>query len=718
MLRKISLLAIVLIANGLFSLGTYALSLDSLGYTKAQSETVKDILAKLQRRHYREMQINDELSQRYLSNYLDTLDPSRMFFYSKDIKSFEVHRNKFDDYFKTGKLDAAFEIYALYRQRVASRMESVLEMLNDSTVKFDFTVDDDVLIERDEQPWPQTMSEADKLWYKRVKLSLLNLKMAGKDLDEAKDIVAKRYKRQLKRIQQEDTADVFETVANALTLLYDPHTNYWSPRTSENFNINMSLSLEGIGAVLQSEDEFTKVVRLVPGGPAHKQGQLKPADKITGVAQGDEGEVVDVVGWRLEEVVDLIRGPKNTVVKLEVARSDSKTGSRVIRINRGRVKLEDQAAQKDVLELSENGKTVKLGVIYLPTFYVDFDAQRRRMIDYKSSSNDVAKLLRELMKEGIDGLILDLRNNGGGSLQEAVNLTDLFIDQGPVVQIRSPDDHINRHNRSRFKAMYKGPLIVMVNRLSASASEIFAGAIQDYGRGIIVGSQTFGKGTVQSVNPLLEGGLKITESKFYRVSGESTQHRGVIPDIKMPMLIDPDEVGESAYDNALPWDKIHPVPHSQYFNFTSVLPVLETLHSKRASKDPDYNFMLDQIDMMKENKEKKTISLNEKTRKQEKEDTEVKAMTIENKRRQAKGMPVYKDLKAYRDSELDDEKSEEELAAEAAEANEQKIDVDGDALLIETGSILMDIIRLSGKPEQQQAYNYQKQFSPSITDTD
>lgn len=715
MLRNLTRLAIVVVANGFLSLGVQALSLDPLSYTKTQSETVKDILAKLQSRHYRELQINDELSKRYLSNYLDTLDPSRMFFYSKDIQSFEKYRDKFDDDFKSGNLDAAFAIYDIYRQRVGSRMESVLEMLHDSTVKFDFTENDDVLIDRDEQPWPQSMAEADKLWYKRVKLSLLNLKMAGKDLKEAKDIVGKRYKRQLKRIKQEDTADVFETVANALTLLYDPHTNYWSPRTSENFNINMSLSLEGIGAVLQSEDEFTKVVRLVPGGPADKQGQLKPTDRITGVAQGEEGEVVDVVGWRLEEVVDLIRGPKNTVVKLEVTRADSNTSgdTRVIRINRGRVKLEDQAAQSDILELGEDGKTFKLGVIYLPTFYVDFDAQRRRMIDYKSSSNDVAKLLRDLMKQGIDGLILDLRNNGGGSLQEAVNLTDLFIDQGPVVQIRSPDDHINRHNRSRFKAMYSGPLVVMVNRLSASASEIFAGAIQDYGRGIIVGTQTFGKGTVQSVNPLLEGGLKITESKFYRVSGDSTQHRGVIPDINMPMMIDPDEVGESAYDNALPWDKIHPVPHSQYFNFSSILPAVENLHEKRAAKDPDYNFMLDQLEIMKKNKAKKTISLNEKARIEEKENTEIEAMRIENKRRAAKGLKGYKDLKEFRASEIEDE-SEEDAVAEAP--SEPKIDVNGDALLIETGSILMDVIRLSGKPEQRQAFNYRKQFSPGIAE--
>lgn len=682
------------------SVAAVAKPIDRIAATKSQSDTIRDILSKLQSRHYREMRVDDTLSSNYLENYLDTLDPSRMFFYDKDIKSFKQHEAKFDDYFKTGNLAPAFEIYHLYRQRIVSRLESVLGLLQDSTVKFDFTKDEEVLLERDEEAWPSSLVSADKLWHKRVKLSLLNLKMSGKTVDEAKEIITKRYKRQLKRVEQEDTADIFETIANSLTLLYDPHTNYWSPRTSENFNINMRLSLEGIGAVLQSEDEYTKVVRLVAGGPADKQGQLKPSDRISGVAQGDDGEVVDVVGWRLEEVVDLIRGPKNTVVKLQVTRADAKPGDdKVIRINRGRVKLEDQAAQKEILELSDGKELHKLGIINLPTFYVDFDAQRQRKINYKSSSNDVAKLVRQLMKENVDGIILDLRNNGGGSLQEAVNLTDLFIDQGPVVQIRNPDDRINRHNRSRFKALYDGPLIVLVNRLSASASEIFAGAIQDYNRGIIVGAQTFGKGTVQSVNPLVEGGLKITESKFYRVSGDSTQHRGVIPDINIPFLIDPEEVGESAYDNALPWDQIHPVPHSDYFNFSSVLPVMKSLHKERAKKDPDFTYLLDQVSIMEKNRERKTISLNEKQRIKEKDDLELEAMKIENKRRLAKELKVYKTIEEYRASEKEEEEKEE--STPIAERN--KIDVDGDAILIETGSILLDMIRLKDKTDQQTA---------------
>lgn len=681
------------------SIGIYAKPLSNIEHSRSQSDTIRDILHSLQQRHYRDLSIDDELSKRFLVRYLGALDPSRMFFYDKDVKSFETNALKYDDYFRAGELKPAYDVYHLYRKRVVSRLESVLELLEDPTVKFTFESNDEVLLDREDQPWPSTLAEADKLWHKRVKLSILNLKMSGKTIVEAKEVITKRYRRQVKRMNQLDTADIFETIANALTLLYDPHTNYWSPRTSENFNINMRLSLEGIGAVLQSDEEFTKVVRLVAGGPADKQGQLKAADKIIGVAQGDLGEMVDVVGWRLEEVVDLIRGPKNTVVKLEI-KTDAE--QKIIRINRGRVKLEDQAAQKEVLEISDGKEIYRLGVINLPTFYVDFDAQRMRKMNYKSSSNDVTKLVRELMKENVDGIILDLRNNGGGSLQEAVNLTDLFIDQGPVVQIRSPDDRINRHNRSRFKALYSGPLVVLVNRLSASASEIFAGAIQDYRRGIIVGAQTFGKGTVQSVNPMVEGGLKITESKFYRVSGDSTQHRGVIPDIEIPLLIDPEEVGESAYDNALPWDKIHPVPHAEYFDFSAILPVIKNLHEQRTSNDPDFTFLQDQVGIMKENKYKKSISLNEKKRVKEKNDLERKGMQIENKRRLAKNLELFKTIEEYR--EYDKEDSDEEQAA--AKPKKKQIDVDGDIILIESGSILVDIIRLTNKNRKQQAYAY------------
>ncbi len=698
-MRKTVSLSFIFLLIGVFTLPALALKLEAFNHSKSQAETLQGILSKLKSRHYREQIIDDDLSQRFLDNYLDSLDPAHVFFYQTDIEKFQKHADKFDDYFKKGNLKVGYEIYDVFRARASSRLETVVELLEDENIKFEFNTDDEVVIERDKEPWPSSLKEADELWIKRLKLSILNSKLSGKSVEEARESISKRYKRQLKRIEQEDESDAFEILANALTTLYDPHTNYWSPRTSENFNINMSLKLEGIGAVLQSEDEFTKVVRLVVGGPAHKQGQLKASDKIISVGQGNEGEMVDVVGWRLSEVVQLIRGPKNTLVKLEVQTSDNKTKD--ILIKRDEVKLEDQAAEKAILEVSDGNTIHKIGVIHLPTFYIDFEAATRRDPNYKSSARDVERLVLELKKEGVQGIILDLRSNGGGSLQEATNLTDLFIDQGPVVQIRSPDMPINRHNRSYRKAIYRGPLMVMVNRLSASASEIFAGAIQDYNRGIIVGSQTFGKGTVQSVRPLMEGRIKITESKFYRVSGDSTQHRGVIPDIEFPMLIDKEEVGESSYDNALPWDQIHKVPHAKYFDFSKIIPQLKELHQSRSINDPDFEYLNDQIVLMDENRNRNVVSLNEKKREEEKLALETRAMKIENKRRKSKGEKIYKTLAEFRDAE----ELEKEEAETAQQQSQPKIDVEGDPLLIETGNILLDAIRLLNDSPEQQAYN-------------
>ena len=691
------ILSILLLVLSSTSQVVFALALDPVRHTKAQSETVKNILITLGTRHYDEITVDNVLSERFLDAYINSLDPAHMFFYAKDVDTFSKHQHIFDDDFKLGKLDKAFEIYDIFRKRAASRLESTIEILNDENIKFTFTDKDEVLVDRSEAPWPATVAEADELWFKRLKLSLLNIKLTGKTLEKARETMSKRYTMQLKRISQEDNADVFETVANALTTLYDPHTNYWSARTAENFKINMSLTLQGIGAVLQTEDEYTKVVRLVPGGPADKQGQLASTDKIIGVGQGEEGEIVDVIGWRLSEVVNLIRGPKNTVVKLEVLRKDE--SSEVFKIRRDEVKLEDQAAEKAILNIENKGQSYKLGIIYLPAFYIDFEAYSNRDKNYRSSARDVERLVNELKRENVDGIIVDLRNNGGGSLTEATNLTDLFIDQGPVVQIRSPSVPISRPNRSFRTAIYRGPLIVMVNRLSASASEIFAGAIQDYDRGLIVGTQTFGKGTVQSVRKLIEGELKITESKFYRVSGDSTQHRGIIPDIVYPELIDTDEVGESAYDNALPWDQIHPVPHEKYFDFSVVVQKLVSNHKVRSIKDPDFEYILDQIDILNKNKDRNTISINENQRLQEKQFLETAAMEIENKRLVAKGEKPFKSIEDFRKNE---EKEEEEEAAAA----HQGIDLENDALLLETGNILVDYINLSNTAELKQASNF------------
>jgi len=676
---------------------SYATEIKTLQPTQSQTITTIDIIDKLDKRHYRDLPIDDNLSLSFLDNYLKTLDPARLYFLQSDIDEFYKHKHQHDDYIKKGDLKPGFEIHHVYQKRVTDRLDWVLAQLEDPKVSFDFKEKDTVEMDREKSPWPRSREEADVLWDKRLKLSVLNLKLAGKTVEESKKTLQRRYKNQLHRTSQQNSQDVYETLINSFTVLYDPHTNYFSPRTSENFNINMSLQLEGIGAVLQSEDEHTKVVRLVAGGPADKQGQLKPADKIVSVGQGTEGELVDVVGWRLDEVVDMIRGKADTIVRLEVLSGD--TAAKIVPIKRGTVKLEDQAAQKAVFEVSDGERKRKVGVIDVPAFYHDFEAYRRGDQNFRSTTRDVASLLRELQDENVEGIILDLRNNGGGSLQEATMLTDLFIDQGPVVQIREADGRVSQHNRSRSRALYRGPLIVMINRLSASASEIFAGAIQDYNRGIIVGSQSFGKGTVQLLSDLPEGQLKLTESKFYRVSGDSTQHRGIIPDIGMPVLIDQDEVGESSYDTALPWDQINPAKHGKYFDFSAILPALDRLHRERSAKDPDIILLQDQIALMQKNKARTSISLNEGERVKEKEDLEREQMVIENKRRAAKGLKSFANLKEYQDYQKDEEANAEKLAAEAS----REIDIESDALLNEAGYILIDMVELMQAPPQQVA---------------
>ena len=426
--------------------------------------------------------------------------------------------------------------------------------------------------------WAKNQAELDDRWRKQLKNQVLSLKLADKPENEIVPTLQKRYTSQLKSVKQYNSQDVFQIYANALTELYDPHTNYLSPRSTENFNINMSLSLEGIGAVLQMDDEYTKVSSLVAKGPADKQGDLQPADRIVAVGQGVDGPLEDVIGWRLDEVVELIRGPKDTTVRLEVipAKSKSADERKIITIVRNKVKLEEQSAQKKVIEIPEGNKVIKVGVIDIPAFYIDFDAMRRGDKDYKSTTRDVKNLLQELEAEGVDGIIVDLRNNGGGSLQEANELTGLFIEYGPTVQIRHSSRRVWRDGKRLKGPYYEGPLVVLVNRLSASASEIFAGAMQDYQRGIIVGDRSFGKGTVQTLIPLTEGQLKITESKFYRISGESTQHRGVVPDVEFPSIYDTEEIGESALDHALNWDQISPIRHSNYGELSTVLPAIQS----------------------------------------------------------------------------------------------------------------------------------------------
>ena len=667
-------------------------------YTEGQRETIVELIGHLETRHYAGLPYGDELSSEHLDNYILTLDRGKMYFSAADIASFEKYRLVMDDELARGRLDAGFDIFNRFQKRLEERLEALVENLPDMVAALDFDRDEYYLLDVDELDWAQSSQELDDRWRKQVKNQVLSLKLADKPQDEIAPTLVKRYSNQLKRVRQYNSQDVFQIYANALAELYDPHTNYLSPRRSENFNINMSLSLEGIGAVLQTEDEYTKVARLVAKGPADKQGELQPSDRIVAVAQGTDGEFEDVIGWRLDEVVQLIRGPKDSTVRLQVIPAKAKTTDqrKVITIVRNKVKLEEQSAQKKILEIPNGEEAVRVGVITIPAFYIDFEAMRRGDKDYKSTTRDVKRLLRELEQDNIDGLVVDLRNNGGGSLQEANELTGLFIEYGPTVQIRHSSRRVWRDGKRLKSDYYEGPLVVLVNRLSASASEIFAGAIQDYQRGIVVGDRSFGKGTVQTLIPLTEGQPKITESKFYRISGESTQHRGVVPDVAFPTLYDVEEIGESALDHALNWDQINPVRHRSYDDLSTLLPALNNQFHERSEGNPDFVFLEDQIELAQETRRLRELPLNEQARIALRDSQEERALLIENKRRRAQGEEPLASLDELDDSEEDTAQetasdAEEEDALQLAAGDEDEAD---DVLLLEAGHVLADALLL------------------------
>ncbi|HTF97529.1 MAG TPA: carboxy terminal-processing peptidase [Cellvibrio sp.] len=667
--------------------------------TEEQSKAAIELVQKLDAEHYRDQELNDALSSRYFDEYLKSLDGARNFFLQSDITEFEKFRKTFDDDYKKGKLENSFYIYNRFNDRMINRLETVVKELEDPKTQFNFDVEESIQLDREKANWPANQAEADKLWHQYLKSNLLNSMLSGKKLDDSKTTLRKRYANQLRRLKQQTSEEAFSVMMNSLTTLYDPHTNYLSPENAENFDISMSLELQGIGAVLQSDEDYTKVSSLVAGGPAQKQGQLKPNDKIVAIGQGVEGEFVDVVGWRLDEVVKLIRGPKGTQVRLEVVPADpTATANKVITIKRETVKLEDQAAKKAVFEIKDGDQTYKLGVIDIPTFYMNFDAYQKGDPNYKSTTRDVLNLLNELNKEKVDGVIIDLRDNGGGSLPEAAMLTDLFVDPGPVVQIRQSDDTISRNYRAYQPAAYRAPIAVLINRLSASASEIFAGAIQDYGRGIVIGSTTFGKGSVQNLVDLKHGRLKITEAKFYRISGDSTQHRGVIPDVQLPSLLDPSEIGESSYDNALPWDRIHPAPHQNYYAINKYLPKIETKHQERMAKDPEFIFLNKQSEMFKEASAKKEVSLRLATRQEEQKKMEQRALENENQRRTAKGEKPYPDYAALKAANGGDEDEEA-----PPKESDKEIKPHDDPYLMEAGHILSDFIKQIKQPDSKVA---------------
>ncbi len=584
--------------------------------------------------HYKDTRLDDELSEKIFDRYLDLLDPNFSFFLASDIEVFSPYRLSLDDALQHSDPAPAYEMFNVYVERVHQRVNFAREQLSQP---MDFTIDESYLWDRSETKWAKSEAELDEFWRQRVKNDYLRLRLTGKDDEAIVETLDDRYENLDRRINELNSDDIFQFFMNAFAQSIEPHTAYMSPRSSENFEISMRLSLEGIGALLGRENEYTSIASVVPGGPADKEGSLKAGDRVTAVGQGHEGKMQDVVGWRVDDVVDLIRGPKHTIVRLEVIHEDTGIDgpTSIIEIVRDEVKLEEQAAKSRIIDLpGTDGDMVKVGVIDLPVFYLDFNGRAQNLPDYRSSTRDVRKLIDEMKTEGIEGLIVDLRNNGGGSLLEATTLTGLFIDEGPVVQVRNSSGRISTEEDTDPGMAWEGPMAVLVNRYSASASEIFAAAIQDYGRGLIIGETTFGKGTVQNLVDLDDyapssdsgkmGQLKITMAQFFRVNGGSTQNRGVEPDIRFPSAGDPEDYGERSLDNALPWTSIATANFKPEGNLERMVAVADFRHQDRIANDQEFGWLLSDVEEFNFNKDKKEISLLETARREELEKDEAK----------------------------------------------------------------------------------------------
>src|SRR5690625_391356 len=588
--------------------------------TAVESEAAQLSARFLTRFHYDAQPLDDAMSRKIFKAYLKALDGNRMFFTAADIKRFAPLKTKLDDAIWNRDLDGPFDMFNLYVKRAVGRFGYALDLLDKD---FTFTGDQTFELDRSEAPWPADMQALDVLWNKRVKNDWLRLKLAGKKPDEIRKLLKNRYEGYLHRIEQLDGQDVFQTFMDTVARTTDPHTDYFGPRRAENFAIAMKLSLEGIGAVLQEDNDYTMIRRLVAGGPAKSSGELSVGDRIVGVGQGKDGKIVSVVGWRLDDVVQKIRGEKGTVVRLEVipAKAGLDGKHKVVTLTRDKVTIKQQAAKKKIVKVKEDGKTHLIGVIELPSFYEDFGARSSGQRDYKSATRDVARLLKELKKAGVDGVIVDLRNNGGGSLSEAVSLTGLFINKGPVVQVRKSDGSVEVDSDTQPGMVWAGPLAVLVNRGTASASEIFTAALKDYGRGIVIGEPTFGKGTVQNLVNLdrfgshpgtkpTYGELKMTIAKFFRITGGSTQLRGVTPDIEFPKNGDAKDFGEETYDNALPWTHIPSTRFEPVGNLEPLVPILEKMHKQRTARSPAWQLMLDELAVYRKNRARTKVSLN------------------------------------------------------------------------------------------------------------
>ncbi|MDH3637479.1 MAG: carboxy terminal-processing peptidase [Gammaproteobacteria bacterium] len=646
----------------------------------------------IQRYHYRKRDLNDELSATIFDRYLESLDPNRIYLLADDVTALSKYKYQLDDRLRESRLDPAFAIFTLLRARLEERVEYATSLLDQ---KFDFSIKEEYTVDRSEAPWATSPEERDAIWRRRVKNDVLSLRLAGKADDEITDTLASRYRRLGVRINQFDSDDVYQAFINAFTSSVEPHTSYFSRRASENFKIRMSLSLEGIGAALQNENEHTLVRRVIAGGPADLSGLLEADDRIVGVGQGGDGEIMDVVGWRLADVVDLIRGPKGSVVQLEILPKGVSIGgqTKVISLVRNKIKLEEQAAQKSVEEVSNENGPMKIGVIRVPTFYTDFEAREQGRSDFRSTSRDVRRLIKELVSEQVGGVVIDLRGNGGGSLAEATELTGLFIKSGPVVQVRDSTGRISVNDDPDPKIAYSGPLAVLVDRSSASASEIFAGAIQDYRRGIVVGEPTFGKGTVQRLLDLDRfaksdngslGQLKFTVAQFFRVNGDSTQHRGVVPDIVFPTAFDSAEQGERSLDNALPWAAVSPLRFEAGAVTFEFIEKARERHDQRVRRDPGFQFLIAEAEAFRKAREKKRVSLIETERRVTWEESERSRLNRLNRYRQSRGL-----------TPLDANPGEYETETKSEQEAEEP-----DILRQEAARILVDIIDASSREKR------------------
>ena len=644
-------------------------------------QTSISVVDRVSNHHIQPMPLDDAASARLFDRYLRELDVRRMHFTAKDVEALGKYRHLLDDALQEGDLDPAFEIYNVYRQRVLQRVQYETELLAGGLEQFDFTADEQLETDRRQAAWPATPTAQRDLWRRALKSRVLSGRLAGESAETIAEVMAKRTKNRLRRIRQTRSEDVFRDYINAFTGTYDRHTQYFSPRQSQDFNISMSLSLEGIGAVLGVEDDYTVVQQLVKGGPADRHGELQPADRIVAVSQSAKEPFVDIVGWRTDDVVQLIRGPKGSPVLLKVIPASADASEqRVVEIVRNVVELEDQSVSSAVLDIERDGRQSRIGVVNVPIFYLDFEGVQAGDPNARSTTRDVAALIEELKADGIDALIVDLRSNGGGSLKEAVELTGLFLDSGPVVQVSDLRRPPSRHRDTDGKSAWSGPLAVMVNQLSASASEIFAGAVQDHGIGIVTGAETFGKGTVQMLIDLGSGQLKLTRQKFFRVSGEGTEQNGVRPDIVYPLPPVPIRsllAHEGAL--ALPQD---PVPPADYEAMNLVAPFLDALrerHSARVAADPDFVYLRGWKEHVEQVRERTTVSLNETVREERKAALDERLLALENARLIAKGETPAANLK-----ELNDRRRQE-----VGDAPED------DPLVRETANILLDYMALA-----------------------